>query len=105
MIRTIAFAASVFTILQSSAFAAGVQVEFDRARLNDPAYVEALYAELETAARSVCKKELAGSPLYLAQMKSCVEATLADSVEKVGAPMLTAYADGEELPVQVAATE
>ena len=102
MIRTLAFAASVFAVAQSSAFAAEQEVEFDRARLDDPAYVESLYAELKSAAKSVCKRDLAGAPIYFAQMKACVEATMADSIEKIGAPLLTAYANGEE-PVQVAA--
>ncbi len=104
MIRTFALAASVFTLAQTAAFAADKVVEFDRARLDDAAYVEALYDELEAAAKSVCKKELAGSPIYFSVMKSCVETTLAESVEKIGAPLLTAYVEGAETR-QVASAE
>ncbi|WP_428407535.1 UrcA family protein [Hyphococcus sp.] len=104
MIRTLALAASVFTIAQSSAFAADMVVEFDRARLDDAAYVESLYDELEAAAKSVCKQELAGSPIYFSVMKTCVETTLAESIEKIGAPLLTAFADGAETQ-QVASAE
>lgn len=104
MIRTLAIAASVFAVAQATASAAEMVVEYDRTRLNDAAYVEELYAELESAAKSVCKKELAGSPIIVSTMRSCIETTLAESVEKIGAPLLTAYADGAEIQ-QVASAE
>lgn len=95
MIRKMLFATAAFTLTQTAAFAADPVVQFDRARLDDPAYVEALYVELETAATSVCKKELIGSPLYLSKLRSCIEATMAESVKKIASPALTAYAEGE----------
>lgn len=105
MIRTIALTASIFALAESPAIAADMQVQFDRDRLGDPAYVEALYAELETAAEAVCKEIVSTSPLYIYELKGCVEGTLASAVKEVGAPMLTAYAAGEPLPAQLAASE
>ena len=102
MIRTLTLAASLFAAVQASAFAAEATLEVDTDRLGDAAYVEALYAELETTATEVCKKELAGSALAFYLVRSCVSATIAENVEKIGAPLLTAYANGEPEPQQLA---
>ena len=105
MIRKMLFATAAFTLIQTTAFAADKVVEFDRDRLGDPAYVEALYAEIETAAAAVCKKELLGSPLYHSTMRSCIETTVADSVKKIDSEALTAYADGETAPERLASSQ
>ena len=105
MIRKTLFATAAFTLVQSAAFAADKVVEFDRDRLEDPVYVEALYVEIETAAAAVCKKELLGSHLYLSMLRSCIETTVADSVKKIDSATLTAYADGEAAPERLASSQ
>jgi UrcA family protein len=105
MVRISFFALAAFAMAQTAASAAEKVVEVDRTRLADPAYVEALYVEIESAARSVCKKDLAGSPLYMPQLRACVAKTVKDAVKQVDAPMLTAYADGEALPERLAANQ
>lgn len=105
MIRKMLFATAAFTLAQTAAFAADQVLEFDRDRLDDPAYVEALYAEIETAAAAVCKKELIGSPLYISMMRSCVSDTVAASVKKIDSTALTAYAEGEARPARLASSQ
>ena len=94
MIRTLFFATAALTIGAGAAIAAEKTVTLDRERLGDPAYVEALYAEIETTARAVCKTELRGSPLYHSGMDYCVARSIEDAVEQVDHPTLTAYAEG-----------
>ena len=105
MIRKTIFATAAFAVSQTAAFATETVVQFDRDRLDDVAYVEALYAELEDAATAVCKKELLGSPLYLSMLRSCIETTLEESVKKIASPTLTAYADDEAPPVRMASKQ
>lgn len=105
MIRKMLFATAAFTLTQTAAFAAEKVVEFDRDRLDDAAYVEALYAELEDAAKAVCRDALSGSGVDLGAYASCVEDTLADSVKEVASPMLTAYAEDAAEPAQLASTQ
>ena len=83
MIRKTIFAAAILAGAASPALAADLEVEYDRARLSEPAYVEALKAEIKDAAYSVCKQELIGSPLFLSKMRTCVRKTTAESVKKV----------------------
>lgn len=94
MIRTLLFATAANTFINLPAFAADQVVAFDRERLDDPAYVEALYADIEAMARKVCKKELRGSALYHSEMDYCVRRSVADAVEQIGHPMMTTYAEG-----------
>ncbi len=105
MIRKMFFATAAFTLAQTAAFAGEKVVEFDRDRLNDAAYVEALYAELEDAAKAVCRDALSGAGIDLGAYSSCVEDTLADSVKQVASPMMTAYAGDEAAPAQLASAE
>lgn len=93
MIRTLFFATAALTLSAGPALAEQV-IELDRSRLDDPAYVEALYAEIETTARAVCKADLRGSPFYHTHMDYCIKRSIADAVEQVGHPMMTAYAEG-----------
>ncbi len=105
MIRKMLFATAAFTLAQTAAFAADKVVEFDRDRLEDPAYVEALYAEIETAAVAVCKKELIGNPLYISMLRSCIEDTVTESVKKIDSATLTAYAEGGARPARLASNQ
>jgi UrcA family protein len=94
MIRTMFFATAAILASSSIASAAGKAVDFDRAKLGDPAYIEALYAEIELAAVEVCKAELRGSPFYHSKVRNCVKVSMARAVAEIDAPMLTALADG-----------
>lgn len=96
MIRTLFFATAAISGISTAALAGGKEVQFDRASLNEPAYVEALYAEIEQAAREVCKSELLGSPYYHSKVRSCIKASLARALADVDSPLLTAFAEGVE---------
>ncbi|WP_375201516.1 UrcA family protein [Hyphococcus sp.] len=99
MIRTLAIAAAVFTVAQAPAFAREIVVEFETARLEDPAYLEAVKADINAAAAKVCKAEYAGSPLFSTQLRACVEETSADAI----AEMTSKIAAAEAAPTQIAA--
>ena len=99
MIRTLAIAATVFVAVQAPAFAGDIVVEFDSARLEDPAYLEAVKSDISAAAAKVCKAEYAGSPLYASRLRNCVEQASADAEAQIAEKLMTAQAE----PTQIAA--
>ncbi len=92
MFRKVYFALAASAIA-FPALAAEKAIEYDTARLDDPAYVAALYEEIETAAHEVCREELRYSTDRHYMMNSCVEDAIAEAVAEVGSPMLTAAAE------------
>ncbi len=99
MIRTLAIAAALFTVAQAPAFAREIVVEFDTARLEDLAYLEAVKADLTAAAAKVCRAEYAGSPLYVSRLRSCIDEVSANAI----AEMTGKIAAAEAAPTQIAA--
>ena len=94
MFRTLLFALAASACLLQPAFA-DRRIVFDRAGLADPEAVAALYAEIETAARKECKRDLSGSPHGFYLMDGCVKDSIARAVADSGSPELAAYAAGE----------
>ena len=78
----------------ATAALAAESVEFDRAKLKDPAYVQELYVEIRAVATKTCKREYRGDAFYGRRLRSCIETTVERTVKSIGARELTAYANG-----------
>ncbi|WP_425410742.1 UrcA family protein [Hyphococcus sp.] len=94
MIRTLFFATAAFSFSLGAASAAEKMLNVDRDRLADPVYIETLYAEIESAALEVCKKDLRGAPFYRSRMVSCIKFTVKNAVKQVDDPAFTTFAEG-----------
>ncbi|MCB2098467.1 MAG: UrcA family protein [Parvularculaceae bacterium] len=104
MTRTWIFATAAMSLINLQAIAAEKMVEFDRAALEDPNEVAALYGDIEKAAKQACREEYA-SPYYQSgSLKACQREAVARAVADVGSPMLTQYADESEAKI-IASTE
>lgn len=95
MIRTSLFAIATLSAVAHPAFA-DVTVKFDRAALDDPAEVAALYERIEEAARQVCRQARRDGVLGHYTMRGCIKDKIAEGVAAVGSPALTAYAEGSD---------
>lgn len=96
MIRTKFFAIAAFSTVSAfavQAFAASEEVEYDRAYLDDPAYVEELYGKIVAAAHRVCEAELKHAPARHELMDECLEVSVKKAVEQADSPELDAYAE------------
>jgi UrcA family protein len=109
MTRKLIFAAAAFagaaTFTVGLAQAGEITVTVKRPALEDPAYVEALYDEVRSAAIKACREELQGSIIAFYAMNECVGETVESAIAEIGAPMLTAYANGEFDALEVAAAD
>lgn len=93
MFRTSLFAIAASSLLLQPAYA-GQRVAYDRDALADPAAVARLYADIEAAARKVCRRDLLNSPYGYYTMDRCVKDSVARAVAEVGSSELSAYAQG-----------
>lgn len=99
----IAFAA-LFALLPAAPASAGeARVAYDRAALADPAYAAQVYAEIERAARALCRKELASRPYGHYQLDRCVREAVDRAVAASDSPALAAAARRERARARLAA--
>lgn len=68
------------------------RVAFDRAQLDDPAYVAALYAQIEVAAKTECAKAISSTLYYQQRFVDCVDEAVEAAIAEIDAPALTALA-------------
>lgn len=105
MFRTSVFALAAIAALSTPAAAGGVTVRYNPAQLEDPAKVEALYAEIEAAALKVCRQDLLSSDFGRYRLKDCVEYSISRAVQDVGSPALSAYVAMAPAPRAYAAAD
>lgn len=91
MHRKSAIAAFALSLCAAPAFA-GERVAFDRAQLDDPAYVAALYEKIEDAAKKECFKSISSSLYFQQRFAACVEDTVETAIAEIGSQALVAHA-------------
>jgi len=95
MTKIIFAAAACAALMSGSAMAEQVQTAFVSAKgvdFNDRAQVQALYAKIEAAARQACSLN-SPNPALAAPEQDCVRSALADTVQRLDRPVLTAVYD------------
>jgi len=87
IIATAAFLASTGPSL------AGEVVEYDRAKLDNPAYVEALREEIESAAEKECRTLFRGDMFRHFRIRSCIRDSVAVAMAELDAAKQTRFAE------------
>lgn len=95
--RLTLFATAAFLASSESVFA-GEEIAFDRARLDDPAYVAALHNKIEAAARKPCRATYRGDTCAASPIRGCTRTAVMDAIKDIGDPNLTAYASNKPRP-------
>lgn len=67
-------------------------VKLDRSKLDDQAYVRALYAQIETAAGDVCQEQFGNTADSIFMTKKCKKISVNRALRDVGAPAMRDYA-------------
>ena len=86
------------SLAAKEARAASTEIEFERSKLDDPEYIDALYDAIEYVARVNCETLYEGEYNASRRIARCTQDSVARAIEEINAPLLTAHAKNAQAP-------